>query len=176
MWYFAYDWRTDWRDVERRGRLISPYFRGPRSVCAGVLRNHRLCFPVFSALSAGGAANIAAEPGKFVAGSLYEVGPGTMAVLDQIAQVHAAELGVKRVVRREVVVEASARPSNDGGLAPLRTITAVRSVVHELVIAERTHVPPSDELVTELIRSACRLGHSELWIAQLQSLSPGGMR
>ena len=47
-----------------------------------VLDNYRLCFPIFSEYWAGGIADIVYDPGKYVAGALFELTEADLAVLD----------------------------------------------------------------------------------------------
>src|SRR5947207_15540481 len=48
-----------------------------------VLDNYRLSFPIFSEYWGGGIADIVYDPGKYVAGALFDMSEAEIAVLDQ---------------------------------------------------------------------------------------------
>ena len=72
MWYFAYGSNLNTAAVAEWCRHYGhkpPALRGGR---AAVLDNYRLCFPIFNEYWGGGTADIVYDPGKYVAGAVFE--------------------------------------------------------------------------------------------------------
>src|SRR5260221_13763509 len=82
MWYFAYGSKLNSRAVTEWCRHYahrSPNLKGGRPA---VLDNYRLCFPIFSEYFGGGIADIVYDPGKYVAGALFELTEADLKILD----------------------------------------------------------------------------------------------
>src|SRR5436309_1155219 len=83
MWYFAYGSNLNSRAVVEWCRHFG---HRPPSMKPGkpaVLDNYRLSFPIFSEYWGGGIADIVYDPGKYVAGALFDLSETDLLVLDQ---------------------------------------------------------------------------------------------
>src|SRR4051795_10590235 len=82
MWYFAYGSNLNSRAVSEWSRHFG---HKPPTLKPGrpsVLDNYRLCFPIFSEYFGGGIADIVYDPGKYVAGALFDLKPEEIEILD----------------------------------------------------------------------------------------------
>ena len=86
MWYFSYGSNLNQRAVTEWCRHYghrSPNLKGGR---AAVLDNYRLSFPIFSEYWGGGIADIVYDPGKYVAGAVFDLSEGDLGILDPVPQ------------------------------------------------------------------------------------------
>src|ERR1700690_1939128 len=82
MWYFAYGSNLNARAVTewcRHHGHRPPPMKGGRP---SVLDNYRLCFPIFSEYWGGGIGDVVYDPGKYVAGALFDLSEADLQVLD----------------------------------------------------------------------------------------------
>src|SRR5262249_42864003 len=82
MWYFAYGSNLNARAVAewcRHHGHRPPALKGGKPC---VLDNSRLCFPIFSEYWGGGIGDIIYDPGKYVAGAVFDLSETDMKVLD----------------------------------------------------------------------------------------------
>jgi hypothetical protein len=160
MWYFAYGSNLNARAVAewcRHHAHRPPALKGGRP---GVLDNYRLCFPIFSEYWGGGIADIIYDPGKYVAGALFELNENDMRVLDAKVDRHLEsdkEAGIYK--RIEVKV------------APLGKGEPAKAITYQGINIEKYHIPPTQHYMDLLIQGAYSHGLSMMWIAYLQSFS-----
>ena len=128
---------------------------------AAVLDNYRLGFPIFSEYWGGGIADIVYDPGKYVAGALFDLQEADLAVLDRkvVRKVDASGKEVGVYTRIAVKV------------APLGRGEAVNAVTYQGVSGERYHIPPTQHYMDLVIQGAFSYGLSMMWISYLQSFS-----
>jgi gamma-glutamylcyclotransferase len=161
MWYFAYGSNLNNQAVAEWCRHFGhrpPPMKNGRSA---VLDNYRLCFPIFSEYYGGGIADIVYDPGKYVAGALFDVTEPELKVLDlkvgrKFDPASEKEIGVHRRVEVRV--------------APLRG-EAVQAVTYQGTSADRFHIPPTQHYMDLLIQGGYAYGLSLMWISYLQSFS-----
>lgn len=161
MWYFAYGSNLNARAVAEWCRHFG--YRSPnlKSGRPAVLDNYRLCFPIFSEYWQGGIGDIEYDPGKYVAGALFNLSEAEMQILD--AKVdrrleNDKEVGVYR--RIEVQVTPMGK-----GLPPVKAVTYTGTNV------EKYHIPPTQSYMDLVIQGAYQHGLSMMWISYLQSFS-----
>lgn len=160
MWYFAYGSNLNSRAVAewcRHHGHRPPALKGGKPA---ILDNYRLCFPIFSEYWGGGIADIVYDPGKYVAGALFEMTDADLRILD--AKVDRRldtdkELGIYK--RIEVKV------------APLGKGSPVMATTYQGINIEKYHIPPTQHYMDLLIQGAYSHGLSMMWIAYLQSFS-----
>jgi gamma-glutamylcyclotransferase len=160
MWYFAYGSNLNGRAVAewcRHHGHRAPALKGGRP---GILDNYRLCFPLFSEFWGGGVADIIYDPGKYVAGALYELTEPEVKILD-------AKVGRKM----EGDKEAGLYKRIDVKIAPLGKGQPVMAATYQGVNIEKYHVPPTQHYMDLLIQGAYSHGLSMMWIQYLQSFS-----
>lgn len=161
MWYFAYGSNLNARAVAEWCRHYG--FRSPamKNGRPAVLDNYRLCFPIFSEYWGGGIADIIYDPGKYVAGALFDVTEAELKVLDQKVgrklDNSDRELGIYK--RIEVKV------------APLAKGEPVQAVTYQGLNIEKLHIPPTQHYMDVVIQGAYSFGLSMMWISYLQSFS-----
>jgi hypothetical protein len=161
MWYFAYGSNLNSKAVAewcRHFGLRPPNLKSGRP---GILDNYRLCFPIFSEYWGGGIGDIAYDPGKYVAGALFELTESDLKVLDQKVgrRLDPAdrELGIYK--RIEVTV------------SPLGKGEPVKAITYQGISVEKYHIPPTQHYMDLVIQGAYSFGLSMMWIAYLQSFS-----
>src|SRR5204863_8886089 len=71
MWYFAYGSNLNARAVAEWCRHYSHRCPNLKAGKPALLDNYRLCFPIFSEYWQGGIGDIVYDPGKYVAGALF---------------------------------------------------------------------------------------------------------
>src|SRR3712207_6974463 len=83
MWYSAYGSTLTSRAVA--GGAPPPVPRPPamKPGRPAVLDNYRMGFSIFSEYWGGGIADIVYDPGKYVAGALFDLGEAELGILDQ---------------------------------------------------------------------------------------------
>src|SRR6059058_4033836 len=106
MWYFAYGSNLNSRAVAEWCRHHGHRPPTMKQGKPGVLDNYRLCFPIFSEYWGGGIADIVYDPGKYVAGALFDLTENDLKVLDQKvgrkADAAGKELGVYKRIEVKV--------------------------------------------------------------------------
>ena len=160
MWYFAYGSNLNARAVSewcRHHGHRAPTMKPGRPA---VLDNFRLGFSIYSEYWGGGIADIVYDPGKYVAGALFDLSEADLAVLDlKVARKleNGKETGVYKRVEQKV--------------APLGKGEPVLAVTYQGTNADRYHIPPTQHYMDLLIQGAYSFGLSMMWISYLQSFS-----
>lgn len=161
MWYFAYGSNLNARAVAewcRHFGLRAPALRGGR---AAVLDNYRLCFSIYSDYWGGGIADIVYDPGKHVAGVLFDLAEAELAVLDRKVgrklDAGGREVGIYRRI--------------DVKVAPLARGEPLTAVTYQGTSSERLDIPPTRHYLDVVIQGAYSYGLSMMWIAYLQSFT-----
>lgn len=125
-----------------------------------VLDNYRLCFPIFSEYWGGGIADIIYDPGKYVAGALYEMSDADFKILDaKVGRTLEGDRETGLYKRIEVKI------------APLGKGEPVMAVTYQGVNIEKYHIPPTQHYMDLLVQGAYSHGLSMMWIAYIQSFS-----
>jgi AIG2 family protein len=162
MWYFAYGSNLNSQAVVEWCRHYG--FRPPplKPGRPAVLDNYRLCFPIFSEYFGGGIADIVYDPGKYVAGALFDLAEADLKILDskvgrKIDPVTEKEVGIYR--RLELTV------------APLGKGEPVKAITYQGISVEKYHIPPTKHYMDMVIQGAYSYGLSMMWISYLQSFS-----
>ena len=161
MWYFAYGSNLNPQAVAQWCKfygLKSPALKGGKPA---VLDNYRLCFPIYSEYWGGGTADIVYDPGKYVAGALFEVTESELAVLDQKVGRKLDSAGNEIGIYARLTVKA----------APLSRGEAGSAVTYQGTSSERFGLPPTRRYMDLIIQGACQYGLSMMWIAYLQSFA-----
>ena len=125
-----------------------------------VLDNYRLSFPIYSEYFGGGIADIVYDPGKYVAGALFDLSEADMKVLDQ-------KIDRKLVGDREVGLYKRIEVK----VAPLTKGEPVTAITYQGVSGERYHIPPTKHYMDLVVQGAYSFGLSMMWISYLQSFS-----
>jgi hypothetical protein len=161
MWYFAYGSNLNSRAVGEWCRHFGykpPTFKPGK---AAILDNYRLGFPIFSEYWGGGIADIVYDPGKYVAGGLFDLAEAELEVL------------AAKVCRR---LDAAGREIGtykriDVKVSPLGKGEAVHALTYQGINIERYHIPPTKHYMDLVIQGAYSFGLSMMWISYLQSFS-----
>jgi len=165
MWYFAYGSNLNRRAVTDWARHHGLRPPSMKNGVPAVLDNYRLCFPVYSEYWGGGTADIVYDPGKYVAGVMFDLSEAEMHVLDQKVdrRLDAAQREVGVYKRIEVKV------------SPLKRMELTDAVTYQGVNPERWHIPPTQHYMDLVVQGAFSFGLSQMWIAYLQSfrIQPG---
>ena len=166
MWYFAYGSNLNARAVAdwcRTGKQRSIVMRNGRPA---VLDNYRLCFPIFSEYWQGGTADIVYDPGKSVAGAVFELSEADMklidAKIDRRLDANGKEVGIYQRV--------------DVKVSPLAKGSKINAVTYQGTRVDKDHVPPTQLYMDLLIQGAYSHGLSMMWIAYLQSFTTQAAR
>ena len=161
MWYFAYGSNLNTRAVVEWCRHYGHRAPAMKSGKAAILDNFRLCFPIFSEYWGGGIGDIVYDPGKYVAGGLFDLTQAELAVLDEKVgrklDASGKEVGVYKHI--EVTV------------APLAKGEPVKAITYQGISADRYHIPPTKHYMDLVIQGAYSYGLSMMWISYLQSFS-----
>lgn len=161
MWYFAYGSNLNSRAVAEWCRHHGHRPPNLKSGRPAVLDNYRLSFPIYSDYWGGGIADIVYDPGKYVAGALFDLTENDLKMLDQKIDRRldssARELGTYK--RIEVRV------------APLGKGEPVMAMTYQGVSVERYHIPPTQHYMDLVVQGAYSYGLSMMWISYLQSFS-----
>jgi hypothetical protein len=164
MLYFAYGSNLNARAVTEWCRHYG--FRVPalKNGRSAVLDNYRLCFPIFSEYWGGGIGDIVYDPGKYVAGAIFDLSEADMATLD-------AKVGRKLDEEREIGVYKRVEVT----VAPLGRGEPVKAISYQGVSVEKYDIPPTKHYMDLVIQGAYQHGLSMMWIAYLQSfgIQPG---
>jgi len=126
-----------------------------------VLDNYRLCFAVFSEYWGGGIGDIVYDPGKYVAGVLFDLTETEMDVLDQKVgrKLDAADKEIGIYKRIDVTV------------SPMGKGDPTQAITYQGTNVERSHIPPTQNYMDLVIQGAYSVGVSLMWISYLQSFS-----
>jgi hypothetical protein len=161
VWYFAYGSNLNAAAVAEWCRHFKHKSVPLKNGRAGVLDNYRLCFPLYSEYWGGGIADIVYDPGKYVAGALFNLTDSEIAMLDEKVgrKIDAAGKDVGLYKQIEVTV------------APLGRGEPVKAITYTGVNVEKYHIPPTKHYMDLVIAGAYSFGLSMMWIAYLQSFS-----
>jgi len=161
MWYFAYGSNLNTKAVAEWCRHFGhrpPVMKGGKPA---VLDNYRLCFPIYSEYWGGGIGDIVYDPGKYVAGVLFDLTENDMRILD--LKVNRKLDSAGREIGAYKRIEAKVSPLTKG--EPLSAIT------YQGTNVDRIHIPPTQHYMDLVIQGAYSYGLSMMWIAYLQSFS-----
>jgi hypothetical protein len=161
MWYFAYGSNLNYQAVAEWCRHYGHAAPNLKKGRAAVLANYRLCFPIYSEYWGGGIADIEYDPGKSIAGVLFNLTEAELAVLDQKVERKLDATGREIGTYRRMEVKVS--PQAKGELVP--------AVTYQGLNVERYHIPPTRHYMDLLIAGAYASGLSMMWISYLQSFS-----
>jgi hypothetical protein len=159
MWYFAYGSNLNARAVAEWCRHHGHKPPAMKTGKPGVLDNYRLCFPIFSEYWGGGIGDIVYDPGKYVAGALFDLSDNELKVLD-LKVGRKLDSGGKEVgVYKRIEVQ----------VAPLQRGEKITAMTYQGTNADRYHIPPTQHYMDLVIQGAYGFGLSMMWIAYLQS-------
>jgi hypothetical protein len=160
MWYFAYGSNLNVRAVAEWCRHYG--FRCPnlKPGRPAILENYRLCFPIFSQYWQGGIGDIAYDPGKYVAGALFDLPEAEIKTLD--AKVDR-RLENDKEVGTYKRIEVKVNPIGQG--------EPVSAITYQGVSVEKYHIPPTQSYMDLVVQGAYANGLSMMWISYLQSFS-----
>lgn len=161
MWYFAYGSNLNARAVAEWCRHYSHRCPNLKAGKPAILDNYRLCFPIFSEYWQGGIGDIVYDPGKYVAGALFNLTEAEMEIMD--AKVDRRLEGDKEVgVYKRINVQVS--PMGKGE-------PPVQATTYQGINVEKYHIPPTQSYMDLVIQGAYQHGLSIMWISYLQSFS-----
>jgi hypothetical protein len=126
-----------------------------------VLDNYRLCFPIFSEYWGGGIADIVYDPGKYVAGVLFDLTDAEIAVLDLKVNRKLDSSGRELGTYKRIDVK----------VAPLGKGEPVQATTYQGISVERYHIPPTQHYMESVVQGAYSFGLSIMWISYLQTFS-----
>lgn len=161
MWYFAYGSNLNTRAVAEWCRHFGhrpPVMKPGRPA---VLDNYRLCFPIYSEYWGGGIGDIVYDPGKYVAGVLFDLSESDLKVLDQKVGRKLDAAGKEAGVYKRIEVKVS----------PLNRGEPIQALTYQGTNVDRYHIPPTQHYMELVIQGAYSYGLSMMWIAYLQSFS-----
>ena len=161
MWYFAYGSNLNAKAVADWCRHYGHRPPAMKPGKPGVLDNYRLCFPLFSEYWGGGIADIVYDPGKYVAGAVFDLSDADLAILDQKVSRKLDGTGKETGVYKRIELE----------VAPLGKGKPVHAITYQGVSVERYHIPPTQHYMDLVIQGAYSFGLSMMWISYLQSFS-----
>jgi hypothetical protein len=161
MWYFAYGSNLNAKAVAEWCRHHGHRPPALKTGKPGVLDNYRLCFPIFSEYWGGGIADIVYDPGKYVAGALFDVTEAEAKILDQKVGRKLDAAGKDVGVYKHINVK----------VAPLTKGEPLSAFTYQGTNADRSHIPPTQHYMDSVIQGAYGFGLSMMWIAYLQSFS-----
>lgn len=159
MWYFAYGSNLNSRAVSEWARHHGHRPPAMKPGKPAVLDNYRLCFPIFSEYWGGGIADIVYDPGKYVAGVLFELSETEMSVLDQKVNRKLDSSGKEMGTYKRIEVK----------VAPLGKGEPVHAVTYQGISADRFHIPPTQHYMDLVIQGSYSFGLSIMWISYLQT-------
>jgi AIG2 family protein len=161
MWYFAYGSNLNSQAVSEWCRHYGHRAPALKPGKPALLDNYRLSFSIFSEYWGGGIGDIAYDPGKYVAGALFDLTEAELQVLDlkvgRKLDAGGKEIGVYK--RIEVTV------------APLGKGESTKAVTYQGTSVEKCHIPPTQHYMDLVVQGAYSHGLSMMWISYLQSFS-----
>ncbi len=159
MWYFAYGSNLNTRAVAQwceHYDLRPPIMTTSRPA---ILENHRLCFSIYSEYWGGGIADIIYDPGKSVAGALYDLSEQDLRTLDRKVgrklDSDGHEIGAYRRINVSVTPIGKGQP--------------VKAVTYQGLRGDCGHIPPTRHYMDLVLQGAYMHGLSMMWISYLQS-------
>ncbi len=161
MWYFAYGSNLNARAVAEWCRH---YGHRPPMMKTGrpaVLDNYRLCFPIYSEYWGGGMADIVYDPGKYVAGVMFDLPESDTLVLDAKVARKLDRTGKEIGIYKRIDVKVS----------PLSRSEPLAAYTYQGTNIDRFHVPPTQHYMDLVVQGAYSYGLSMMWISYLQSFS-----
>lgn len=159
MWYFAYGSNLNPKAVAEWCRLNGVKMPALKAGKPAVVDNYRLCFPIYSDYWGGGTADIVYDPGKYVAGVLYDLTDAELATLDMKVGRRLDSFGREAGLYGQITVTA----------APLTKGKPVEAITYQGTNSDRSHIAPTRYYMDLLIQGACEFGLSMMWVAYLQS-------
>jgi hypothetical protein len=133
MWYFAYGSNLNYSAVVEWCRHYGYRTPALKTGKPSVLDNYRLCFPIYNEYWGGGVADIVYDPGKYVAGVLFNLTEAEMDVLDVKIGRKVDSAGRDQGLYRRIEVK----------VAPLGKGEPVTAITYQGINIERYHVPPT---------------------------------
>ncbi len=132
---------------------------------AAVLDNYRMCFPIYSEYWGGGIADIVYDPGKYVAGVLFDLAETDLKILDLKVGRKTDESGKEIGAYRRAEVK----------VAPLGKFDPVTAITYQGVNVDKDHIPPTKHYMDLLLQGCYNQGVSIMWISYLKSfgIQPG---
>lgn len=161
MWYFAYGSNMNPQAVLEWCRHLGHRAPTMKQAKPSILDNYRLCFPIFSEYWGGGIGDIAYDPGKYVAGALFDLSEAELLVLDTKVGRKTDEMDKEIGIYRRIDVVVS----------PLGKGESVQAVTYQGINVEKYHIPPTQHYMDVVIQGAYATGLSMMWISYLQSFS-----
>ena len=161
MYYFAYGSNLNARAVSEWARHHGHRAGQLKTARAAVLDNYRLCFPIFSEYWGGGIADIVYDPGKYVAGALFDLSEQDLRLLDLKVNRKLDPAGKEAGTYKQMPVR----------VAPIAKGQAVDAITYQGVNVEKYHIPPTQHYMDLLVQGAYSHGLSMMWISYLQSFS-----
>ena len=161
MWYFAYGSNLNAQAVAEWCRHYGHRAPVMKPGKPTILDNYRLSFSIFSEYWNGGIGDIAYDPGKYVAGALFDLTDAELAVLDQKVGRKLDASGKEIGVYKRIEVEVS----------PLGKGEPTQAITYQGTSVERSHIPPTQNYMDLVIQGAYSVGVSLMWISYLQSFS-----
>ncbi|HEX8341952.1 MAG TPA: gamma-glutamylcyclotransferase family protein [Tepidisphaeraceae bacterium] len=159
MHYFAYGSNLNARAVSewcKHHGLRSPAMKNGR---AAVLDNYRLCFPIFSEYWGGGVADISYDPGKYVAGAVFDLSEADLRTLDTKIGRKLDDAGREVGTYKRVDVK----------VAPLGKHEPVMATTYQGITVEKFDIPPTQFYMDLVVQGCYAHGLSMMWISYLQS-------
>src|ERR1700744_4380367 len=119
MWDFAYGSNLNARAASEWCRHYAQRSPNLKSGRPPLLDNYRLCFPIFSEYWGGGIGDIVYDPGKYVAGAVFDLSEADLAILDQKVVRKSDSAGKEMGIYRRIEVEVA--PLGKG--QPVKAVT-----------------------------------------------------
>ena len=166
MLYFAYGSNLHANSVAEWCRHYGHRPPNLRDGKPTILDNYRLSFPVFSEYWGGGTADVIYDPGKYVAGAIFELTDAEAAVLDAKVRRQVGEGGRETGVYKRIDVEVH----------PMGKGKPVQAYTYQGVEQEGYHIPPTQTYVDLIVEGAFQHGLSVMWISYLKSFSAQAAR
>ena len=161
MLYFAYGSNLNARAVAEWCRHFGLRPPSMKTGKPAVLDNYRLGFPIYSEYWGGGIADIVYDPGKYVAGVLFDLTESDLKVLDQKVGRKLDSAGRETGIYKRIEVK----------IAPLGKAEPVIAATYQGTNAERYDIPPTRHYMDLVIQGCFSYGLSMMWISYLQSFS-----
>jgi len=161
VFYFAYGSNLNSRAVADWCKHHNHRPPGMRTGRTAVLDNYRLCFPLYSEYWGGGIGDIVYDPGKYVAGALFDLSDVDLKTLDAKVGRRTDEQGRDTGVYKRIEVR----------IAPLGKYDPVTAITYQGVNVEKYHIPPTEFYMDLVVQGAYSHGLSMMWISYLQSFS-----